>query len=139
MTKKYIYILFSSFVLFLFFSFKGEKTISVFNEYEYIDDYKFDNYILTFDDCELNLSNFKDVFSYFNDLEFKILEIVPYKNDNIKYLYYSDNLDYIISNFKSKYLDSVIDKSSYITNICIKNVKINTANKYISEFRNKKK
>ena len=91
------------------------------------------------DDCELNLSNFKDVFSYFNDLEFKILEIVPYKNDNIKYLYYSDNMDYIISNFKSKYLDSVIDKSSYITNICIKNVKINTANKYISEFRNKKK
>ena len=62
-----------------------------------------------------------------------------YKNDNIKYLYYSDNMDYIISNFKSKYLDSVIDKSSYITNICIKNVKINTANKYISEFRNKKK
>ncbi len=139
MTKKYIYILFSSFVLFLVFSFKGEKTISVFNEYEYIDDYKFDNYILTFDDCELNLSNFKDVFSYFNDLEFKILEIIPYKNDNIKYLYYSDNLDYIISNFKSKYLDSVIDKSSYITNICIKNVKINTANKYICEFRNKKK
>ena len=139
MTKKYIYILFSSFVLFLVFSFKGDKTISVFNEYEYIDDYKFDNYILTFDDCELNLSNFKDVFSYFNDLEFKIFEIVPYKNDNIKYLYYSDNLDYIISNFKSKYLDSVIDKSSYITNICIKNVKINTANKYISEFRNKKK
>ena len=129
MTKKYIYILFSSFVLFLVFSFKGEKTITVFNEYEYIDDYKFDNYILTFDDCELNLSNFKDVFSYFNDLEFKILEIVPYKNDNIKYLYYSDNLDYIISNFKSKYLDGVIDKSSYITNICIKNVKINTANK----------
>ena len=139
MTKKYIYILFSSFVLFLVFSFKGDKTISVFNEYESIDDYKFDNYILTFDDCELNLSNFKDVFSYFNDLEFKILEIVPYKNDNIKYLYYSDNLDYIISNFKSKYLDGVIDKSSYITNICIKNVKINTANKYISEFRNKKK
>lgn len=139
MTKKNIYILFSSFVLFLVFSFKGEKTIPVFNEYEYIDDYKFDNYILTFDDCELNLSNFKDVFSYFNDLEFKILEIVPYKNDNIKYLYYSDNLDYIISNFKSKYLDGVIDKSSYITNICIKNVKINTANKYISEFRNKKK
>ena len=121
MTKKYIYILFSSFVLFLVFSFKGEKTITVFNEYEYIDDCKFDNYILTFDDCELNLSNFKDVFSYFNDLEFKILEIIPYKNDNIKYLYYSDNLDYIISN------------------ICIKNVKINTANKYISEFRNKKK
>lgn len=139
MTKKYIYILFSSFVLFSVFSFKGDKTISVFYEYEYIDDYKFDNYILTFDDCELNLSNFKDVFSYFNDLEFKILEIVPYKNDNIKYLYYSDNLDYIISNFKSKYLDGVIDKSSYITNICIKNVKINTANKYISEFRNKKK
>ena len=86
MTKKYIYILFSSFVLFLVFSFKGEKTITVFNEYEYIDDYKFDNYILTFDDCELNLSNFKDVFSYFNDLEFKILEIIPYKNDNIKLL-----------------------------------------------------
>ena len=51
MTKKYIYILFSSFVLFLVFSFKGEKTITVFNEYEYIDDCKFDNYILTFDDC----------------------------------------------------------------------------------------
>jgi len=141
MTKKYIYILFSFFFMFgiCFIDINKEEVESVFNDSNDIE--KFDNYTLTFDHCELNTGNFIEKFSYFNNKDFKIIELKPYINNmynnafiDKKFLYYSSNLNLILEEFKNDYLDVLIDNSLYTINVCIDKVKINTSNIYINEF-----
>ena len=143
MTKKYIYILFLTIII-LFITLtntQNKNAINAFSENE--DNYYFDTYLLNFNECDLNTNNFKEILSYFNNRDFKILEVVPYANvynkemTNKKFLYYTNDIDYILEDFKNKYIDKMIDNSSYVTNICIKNIKIMTSNKYINEFKNK--
>ncbi len=140
MTKKYIYVLFSLFIITLIVLNKDTKTLDTF--YEVYNDYDFNIYNLEFNECDLNTDNFIDKFSYFKDKDFKILEIVPYINESNKnlfidkeFLFYSDNISDILEKFKNGYLDIMIDNSMYLTNICIMNVRIDTANTYINEFK----
>lgn len=141
MTKKYIYILLS---ILLIITIVMNNNIDVieptFNEI--YDDYNFDNYEIKFDECKLSTDNFINKFSYFNDKDFKILEITPYIKesyinlfDNKQFLFYSNNLYKILDEFKNKYLDIMGDNENYISNICIKKVKINTASTYLKEFK----
>ena len=119
-------------LLLLSFSIK-EKDEIVFNE---LNNEVYDNYLLEFNECDLSTNNFINIFSFFNDKDYKILEIIPYKNDDNKYYYYSTNLDNIITNFKSKYIDSLLEDNKFTNNICIKNVKINTSNYNLDLFKN---
>lgn len=141
MTKKYIYILFSIiFVISLTLVTKKEVIVDAFNEV--YNDYDFHTYTLKFNECDLSTSNFIEVFSYFDNKNYKILSITPYINvsyenlfSNIKFNYYSSDLRDILSDFKSEYIDTM-NNENYISNICIKSIKINTANIYIKEFKN---
>ena len=139
MTKKYIYIIFFTILFIFILNISKEQVLTTFNETE--NSYNFDNYILTFKDCELNTNNFINTFSYFNDKEYTILSITPYVNDiyinlliNKRFNYYSNNLEYIITNFKDEYTNII--NNEYIDKICIKEVKINTAYIYYKEFKN---
>ncbi len=111
----------------------NEKDEIVFNE---LNNEVYDNYLLEFNECDLSTNNFINIFSFFNDKDYKILEIIPYKNDDNKYYYYSTNLDNTITNFKSKYIDSLLEDNKFTNNICIKNVKINTSNYNLDLFKN---
>ncbi len=135
MTKKYIYILFSIIIIIILLINNSQKVTYAFKET--YNDYDFNNYILEFKECDLSTNNFIEKLSYFNDKDYKILEIIPYRNYNIKYKFYSNNLKFILDEFKNEYIDIVIDNDTYVTNICIKNVKINTANIYILEYKEK--
>ena len=119
-------------LLLLSFSIK-EKDEIVFNE---LNNEVYDNYLLEFNECDLSTNNFINIFSFFNDKDYKILEIIPYKNYDDKYYYYSTNLDNIITNFKSKYIDNLLEDNKFTNNICIKNVKINTSNYNLDLFKN---
>lgn len=119
-------------ILFLF-SNNIEKTGSVFL---FAEDEVYDNYIMKFDECELNTNNFIEKLEYFYNKDFKILEIIPYHDLDNKFLFYTDDLNYIYNKIKNDYLNIMIENSSYVTNMCIKEIKINTSNYILDEYKN---
>jgi len=118
-------------LLLLLFSYT-EEDVAVFS---YIEDEIYDNYTLIFDECDLNTNNFIHIFSFFDNKDFKILEITPYKNYDNKFLYYSNNLENIINKFKNDYIDILTLEDKYVSNICINKVKINTSNYVLNDFK----
>ena len=116
----------------LFLSYE-DYTNYTFNE---IEDNIYDNYILRFNNCDLNTNNFIDIFSYFKDKDYKILEVVPTNSYNNKYIFYSSNLNYVLNTFKNEYINSLINDSKYTSEICIKEIKINTCNYDLDGFKN---
>jgi len=96
----------------------------------------YDNYIINFEECILNTNNFLEKFEYFKDTDFKILEIVPYNDLNNKYLFYTNDLEYINQKFKNDYINIMLENSKYTTNICIKEVKINASNYVLDKYKN---
>lgn len=118
-------------ILFLF-SYNIENDDVVFS---YVNEEVFDNYNIYFKECDLNTNNFIEKFSYLKQYDFKILEIVPYHNFEKKYLFYTNNLEYIIDKFKNDYIDSMVGESKYTTNVCINQVKINTSNVILEEYK----
>jgi hypothetical protein len=107
------------FILLLFFFYNKDKEVMVFS---YMEDEVFDNYYIKFKDCDLNTNNFIENFSFLKNKDFKILEIIPEKTLDEKYLFYSNNLERILDEFKNKYINSMINESKYTTNICIKEI-----------------
>lgn len=135
MTKKYIYILFSiTFVTLIVLYNKNNEVIT--NAFlETYDDYDYNTVLIEFDECKLSTNNFINKLSYFNDKDYIILEIIPYVNESYKYvfsnkkfLFYSNNLNYILNKFKNEYIDVMIENDSYVTNICIKGIRMNISN-----------
>ena len=120
-------------VILLIFSYNNEESIEVFS---YSKDEIFDNYYINFKDCDLNTNNFVDKFSYIKDNDFKILKITPYNDLNSEFIFYTDDLEYILNNFKNNYINLMMDESKYTTNICIKEVKINTSNFILDKLKN---
>ena len=120
-------------IILLIFSYNKKEDIEVFS---YSKEEVFDNYYINFKDCDLNTNNFVDKFSYIKDNNFKILKITPYNNLNSEFLFYTDDLEYILNDFKNKYINLMMDESKYTTNICIKEVKINTSNIVLDKFKN---
>lgn len=120
-------------VILIVFSYNNEESIEVFS---YSKEEVFDNYYINFKDCDLNTNNFVDKFSYIKDNNFKILKITPYNDLNSEFLFYTDDLEYILNDFKNKYINLMMDESKYTTNICIKGVKINTSNFILDKLKN---
>ena len=120
-------------IILLIFSYNKKEDIEVFS---YSKDETFDNYYINFKDCNLNTNNFIEKFSYIKDNDFKILKITPYNDLNSEFLFYTDDLEYILSNFKNNYINLMMDESKYTTNICIKEVKINTSNFILDKLKN---
>lgn len=120
-------------VILLVFSYNNEEYIEVFS---YSKDEIFDNYYINFKDCDLNTNNFIEKFSYIKESDFKILKITPYNDLNSEFLFYTDDLEYILSNFKNNYINLMMDESKYTTNICIKEIKINTSNFILDKLKN---
>jgi hypothetical protein len=121
-----------------------EKVFNYSNDTIY-DDYTFNDYYLLFDDYNLSTNNFINTFSFFKNkkYEYKVIEIVPYVNPNYidlfrnkKFLYYSDDLNYILYKFSNDYLKIYEDNNEDINirEINIQTVRVNTANKYIKDF-----
>ena len=131
MRKIILIVILFSFVTFVFSNTKESMPVFI-----HIDEEIYDNYHIEFKECILSTNNFVSVFSYFNDKDFKILEIIPYNNLNNKYLFYSNDLEYINNKFKNDYINIMLNEEKYITNICIKEVKINTSNYILNEFKN---
>lgn len=104
-----------------------------FNE---IDNNIFDNYVVKFNDCDLNTFNFLDKLDYLNGKDFKILEITPVNIIDKTYYFYSSDLDSILNKFKNEYINSFIENDKYTTNVCIKEMKINTSNYILNELNN---
>lgn len=122
------------FIVILFvFSYNNEEYTEVFS---YSKEEVFDNYYINFKDCNLNTNNFIDKFSYLKDSDFKILKITPYNDLNSEFLFYTDDLEYILSDFKNNYINLIMNESKYTTNICIKEVKINTSNFILDKLKN---
>ena len=121
-------------LLLLFFSYKNTNSVLVFNEIN--DNNIYDSYNLEFEECDLSTNNFIDKFSFFNNKDYKILEIIPFKNNDDKYLFYTNNLNDVLDKFKNKYINNIINEDKYVTNICIKNVRIYTSNYDLNEFKN---
>ena len=120
-------------VILLVFSYNNEEYIEVFS---YSKEEVFDNYYIKFKDCDLNTNNFIDKFSYLKERDFKILKITPYNDLNSEFLFYTDDLEYILSEFKNNYINLIMNESKYTTNICIKEVKINTSNFILDKLKN---
>lgn len=120
-------------IILLIFSYNKKEDIEVFS---YSKDEIFDNYYINFKDCNLNTNNFIEKFSYIKDSDFKILKITPYNDLNSEFLFYTDDLEYILSNFKNNYINLMMDESKYTTNICIKEIKINTSNFILDKLKN---
>ena len=120
-------------IILLIFSYNKKEDIEVFS---YSKEEVFDNYYINFKDCDLNANNFVDKFSYIKESDFKILKITPYNDLNSEFLFYTDDLEYILSNFKNNYINLMMDDSKYTTNICIKEVKINTSNFILDKLKN---
>ena len=120
-------------IILLIFSYNKKEDIEVFS---YSKDETFDNYYINFKDCDLNTNNFVDKFSYIKDNDFKILKITPYNDLNSEFIFYTDDLEYILNNFKNNYINLMMDESKYTTNICIKEVKINTSNFILDKLKN---
>ena len=127
---KKIVILFT--IMLVIFSYNKKNTINVFS---YTKEEIYDNYYIKFKDCDLNTNNFIEKMSYLKQYDFKILKIIPYNNLNTSYLFYTNDLDYIINNFKNKYINLMINESKYTTNICIQEIKINTSNYILNELK----
>lgn len=113
---------------------KKEEKIAVFS---YIDREVFDNYYIKFNNCDLNTNNFIDKLSYLQYKDFKILEIIPEVSLDETYKFYSNDLKNILNEFKNKYINLMVNDSKYTTNICIKEIKINTSNYILDELKNK--
>ncbi len=96
----------------------------------------FDNYVVKFNDCDLNTFNFLDKLDYLNGKDFKILEITPVNIIDKTYYFYSSDLDSILNKFKNEYINSFIENDKYTTNVCIKEMKINTSNYILNELNN---
>ena len=120
-------------IILLIFSYNKKEDIEVFS---YSKDETFDNYYINFKDCNLNTNNFIEKFSYIKDNDFKILKITPYNDLNNEFLFYTDDLEYILSNLKNKYINLMMNESKYTTNICIKEIKINTSNFILDKLKN---
>ena len=121
------------FILFFIILFPyNKKEITVFS---YIDSEVFDNYYVKFKDCDLNTNNFIDKLELLKYKDFKILEIVPVNTLNGTYMFYSNDLENILNEFKNKYINLMINESKYTTNICIKEIKINTSNYILNELK----
>lgn len=118
--------------LLLLINYKKEKTITYSLNYYGKDINTFDNFILNFEDCTFNTNNFLNKLSNLKKEEFKILEIVPYNKIFNEFLYYSNDLNYILNSFKNNYIQYMINNNSYVTNICISNIKINTSIKNLN-------
>lgn len=122
------------FIIILFlFSYEKQDNITVFS---YIDSELYDNYNINFKECDLNTNNFLEKFEYLKNKDFKILEIVPYNNLNERYLFYTNDLEYVLNKFKNDYIDKFIIESKYTTNVCIKSIRINTSNYILNDFKN---
>ena len=129
---------------------EGINKIIEENVFNYINnninyDYEFNNFYLLFDEYNLNTSNFVQLFSFFKekDYEYRIIEIIPYVNPTYinlfskkSFLFYTEDLYFIVNKFLEDYKKThyTYERNATINNICIKMVKINTANKYIKEF-----
>lgn len=140
MKKQFIYILF--FMLLIIIATKNSTNLVQPTFIETANNYDFNNYEIEFIECQLTTDNFIDRFSYFYGKDFKILEIVPYINESYvdyfsdtQFLFYSNDLNDILDKFKNKYLDIMKHNDNYISNICIKKIKINTAYMYMKEFK----
>ncbi len=118
--KKFVLLVFSLFLAFIFYSNYQEKTSLVFNEAEYIDNYDHEYFYVTSKNIELNTNNLDD---YFSDFDIKIMGIYPnlnkiYNDDLKKRLsYYSFSQLYNnrinINNFTNKYV-SLLKNNNYI-------------------------
>ena len=120
-------------VILLVFSYNNEEYIEVFS---YSKDEIFDNYYINFKDCDLNTNNFIEKFSYIKERDFKILKITPYNDLNNEFLFYTDDLEYILNDFKNNYINQMMNESKFTTNICIKEIKINTSNFILDKLKN---
>ena len=120
-------------VILLVFSYNNEEYIEVFS---YSKDEIFDNYYINFKDCDLNTNNFIEKFSYIKERDFKILKITPYNDLNNEFLFYTDDLEYILNDFKNNYINLMMNESKFTTNICIKEIKINTSNFILDKLKN---
>lgn len=120
-------------IILLIFSYNNEEDIIVFS---YTKEEIYDNYYINFKECDLNTNNFIEKMSYLKEYDFKILKITPYHNLNNDYLFYSNNLEYILDKFKNDYINLMINESKYTTNICIKEIKINTSNYVLDKLKN---
>ena len=129
---KKIVLLFILVFLFIYLFSYNQKEVTVFS---YIDSEIFDNYYIKFKDCDLNTNNFIDKLELLKYKDFKILEIVPVNTLNGTYMFYSNDLENILNKFKNKYINLMINESKYTTNICIKEIKINTSNYILDELK----
>lgn len=129
--KKIIFILIL--ISFVILYTRSYDAVYTFNE---IDANVFDNYVVKFKDCNLNTNNFIDKLNILNDKDFKILEITPVNIIDKTYYFYSDDLDYILNEFKNSYINSLILNDKYTTNICIDSIKIYTSNNILNELSN---
>lgn len=118
--KKIILLVFSLFLVFVFYSNYQEKTLLTFNEDEYINNYDYDYFYVTSKDIQINTNNLND---YFSDYDIKVMGIYPnldkiYDNNlKNKLSYYSFsqlyNTNININNFVNKYV-SLLKNNSYI-------------------------
>lgn len=129
--KKIIFILIL--ISFVILYTRSYDAVYTFNE---IDANVFDNYVVKFKDCNLNTNNFIDKLNILNDKDFKILEITPVNIIDKTYYFYSDDLDYILNEFKNSYINSLILNDKYTTNVCIDSIKIYTSNNILNELSN---
>lgn len=120
-------------VLILLFFYTKENDAAVFS---YIDAEVFDNYYIEFKDCDLNTNNFINKLNYLNYKDFKILEIKPVISFGETYTFYTNDLESILDEFKNKYINKMMEESKYTSNICIKEIKINTSNYILDNLKN---
>jgi len=130
---KKLVLLFILILLIIFLFSYNKQDVTVFS---YIDSEIFDNYYIKFNDCDLNTNNFIEKLKLLKNKDFKILEIVPFNSLNETYFFYSNDLESVLDEFKNKYINLMINESKYTTNICIKEIKINTSNYILDELKN---
>ena len=120
-------------IILLLFFYTKEKDAAVFS---YIDAEVFDNYYIKFKDCDLNTNNFIKKLDYLKYKDFRILEVIPTNSLGETYKFYSNDLESILDEFKNKYINQMMSDSKYTTNICIKEIKINTSNYILDDLKN---
>ena len=118
--KKIFLLVFTFVLVFIFYSNNVEKTLLVFNETDYINNYDNEYFYITSKKIQLNTNNLNN---YFNDSDIKIMGIYPNtskiydKNIKQKINYYSFSSLYSnrvnINNFTNKYV-SVLKNNNYI-------------------------
>ena len=130
----------------LYYSFFNNKKFALFiflyyikDEIVYSNTYNnkdYDTYNLKIDNCSLSTNNFISKLEYLNNKDFRILEIVPEVIYERKYEYYSSNLEFVLDDFKNKYVDEMMDDNKYAKNICIKEIKIDTNKEVVNSLSN---